>query len=199
MKLRHIFIISAFLIQSASCIEYAEYIGKAYSITALAFVILHYPLFKSHLRSLDLLQLCYLFTLVKTPIGTFSSQLEWSWITFVPSFFTTITMGATNYLAAAGSLLSFTVCLVGVILISWIITLIVRKISNQRSAKFSQVFNFFKGPIRWVYPGLSFLSIRSIIQASYSNPNTGNIYKENLIGAGIVLLTLILYASIQLI
>jgi hypothetical protein len=70
---------------SCSDVPYSAEIWKAFSIAALALIVPHYVIFKSHLRMLDLLQLTYLFFIY----NLFNSNaLNWSWITFVPSFWT---------------------------------------------------------------------------------------------------------------
>lgn len=80
-------------------------------------------------------------------------------------------MGVGNYLTEAGYLLSFAACLAAAIIISWFVTLIFI-CTKKTTWKFHDVFTLFKGPIRWVYLPLVYMSVKFIIvTCSVTDPN----------------------------
>lgn len=161
----------------------------AFSISALALAIPHQMLFKNHLRMLDLLQLCYL---IGSATG-FTSQLSYSWISFIPNFWSLLAKSSTSYLNTTGSLLSFGACLFVTIIITWIFTIILRA-ARKTTKKFHEVFAFFKGLIRWVYLGLIAMSVLMLVNTLSTPIGTfDERYYENIIGPAVTLFFCALY------
>lgn len=178
MKLFHLIILLGCFVHSALCVPYAGYIAMAFSIAGVALVIPHYIVFKNHLRLLDLLQLCFLFSFPKILSAStqlnFSNLLNYSWGYFIPNYWTPLAISPTSYLMFVGNLLSWGACVLGSIAIAWIVTLIVR-CNNQTNWRFSDVFVLFKGLIRWMYLGLTSVSVMYVISTSdlyTSNPQS---------------------------
>lgn len=93
-----------------------EQIGLAYSIVGLTLVVPTVFIFKQYNRFLDHLQIVLLFALVLQPNhDMFGSHLEDSWAEFIPNFLKFCTTG--DLVCSLGFALSWTICLVGVILI----------------------------------------------------------------------------------
>ena len=159
MKHLHILVVLASCVAPTLCVQQAPIIGKVFSIVALALVVPHYIVFKKHLRMLDLLQLVYLFNY---GASTFSRELAYSWVSFIPSFWGNVPSSMQSYLSMLGGPLSLAVCIAGGILIAWLITFILQR-TKATTRTFDEVLVYFKGLIRWVYIGLVGPSVATII------------------------------------
>ncbi len=91
-------------------------VGLGFSITGLALVLPVCFMFKHYFRSLDYIQLSYLFAaILGFSSNTFSRDLDDSWVNFSNNFFSFCTTG--DVVCTLGFQLSFTICLLGAILI----------------------------------------------------------------------------------
>jgi len=95
-------------------------LGWGFSFAGLALVVPICFLFKQYLGFLDHVQLTYLYFMVLAPMsGAFSNWLDFSWSKFIPNFLKFCVSG--DVVCEEGYALSFTICLVGVLLLLFII------------------------------------------------------------------------------
>ena len=73
--------------------------------------------------------------------------------------------------------------------------------ARRTTWKFSEVFNLFKGLIRWVYLGLVYTSVKKIIATcQITDVNVWNtVFLEDLIAPAVVLFVCLLYPIWQVI
>lgn len=99
-----------------------DQIALAYSIVGLTLVVPTVFIFKQYNRFLDHLQIVYLFAQVlRANDDTFGSHLKDSWAKFIPNFLKFCTSG--DLVCSVGFALSWTICLVGVILVFCLIVM----------------------------------------------------------------------------
>lgn len=97
-----------------------DQIGLAYSIIGLTLVVPSVFIFKQYNRFLDHLQIVFLFAgVLQTNSDMFGSHLKDSWAEFIPNFLKFCTTD--DLVCSLGFALSWTLCLVGVILIFFLI------------------------------------------------------------------------------
>lgn len=131
-------------------------------------------------------------TVITSSTTTFSSNLGWSWISFMPSFLTNwCTAG--DYLCTYGYLISPTVALLGVILLLCIILSIVG--CFKKTVKFRPFYTFAKGLLRWTEIPLVYSSTNTII----SKLKGGTGIDKNFIAAIIVLAFFVIWSIVELI
>lgn len=99
-------------------------IGLAFSIVGLSLVVPICFAFKQYFRFLDHIQLTYMYFAILASTNALSLSLVNSWSTFIPNFLTFCTYG--DIVCQSGYALSFTICLIGAIIIAFITVLIIR-------------------------------------------------------------------------
>jgi hypothetical protein len=139
-------------------------VGFAFSIAGLAAVVPILFLFKQYFRFLDHVQLVFLYWVIISPqSSTFGSHLKSSWVYFIPNFLTFCnSQDSQDIVCAIGGQLSFTVCLLGAIIITFFIVAILK--CKKSSVKYEPVYTALKGLFRWTYLCLSYFSINFLIQ-----------------------------------
>jgi len=117
-------------------------------------------LIKQYFRYFDHLQLTLLYWAILAPtFETFGSHLTDSWAKFIPNFLTFCTSG--SLVCELGFALSFTICLLGVILLAWLIVMIIK--CKRPDLHFETVYSAFKGFFRWTYVPLVYYSVTYLI------------------------------------
>jgi hypothetical protein len=166
-------------------------IGLAFSITGLALVMPVCFMFRQYFRSLDYFQMTYIFASVLAISNvTFSDNLNDSWVPFPENFLSGICTSG-DLVCSIGFQLSFTICLIGVLLILLLIVTIEK--CRKPELKFEPVYSFFKGFFRWTYAPLVYYSIIYLKSAL----DNGEI--SPIISAGVILGFTFLFPIFQLI
>ncbi len=99
-----------------------EGIGLGFSIAGLALVVPLLFLFKQYFRFLDHVQFIFLYWgILATTYTTFGSFLSASWSRFIPNFLSFCS--AKDFVCTSGFALSFTICLLGAILLLFLIVM----------------------------------------------------------------------------
>ena len=125
-----------------------DLIALVYAITGASLLIPICFLFRLYLRFFDHVQLLYLFYISLASTSTiFSTYLEISWAQLGYNLFTFCKTG--DLICTLGFQLSFTSCLVGVILLAFLITRIVA--CSKPRISFQPVYRYIKGVIKWTY------------------------------------------------
>jgi hypothetical protein len=94
---------------SLNLFDLSDILGRVCSAISLALAIPHYIIWKRHLRILDFIQILNPVILY---IGNMA-VLGWGWLEFIPSFWNHSSYdGTVKYSKYAGSILSFTICLI---------------------------------------------------------------------------------------
>lgn len=97
-----------------------EGVGLGFSIAGLTLVVPLLFLFKQYFRFLDHLQFVFLYWGILAPVyTTFGSFLSASWSKFIPNFLNFCT--ANDFVCTSGFALSFTICLLGAIILLFLI------------------------------------------------------------------------------
>lgn len=128
-------------------------IALAYSITALSIAPLLPLFFRQYFRSLEFLQMCYLFASVLNT-SALSSKLTTAVVSFDKNILTFCTTG--DYVCSNGFPLSFGVILAGILIITFIFVSIQK--CCGKAIEYEPVFLTFKGFIRWIYGPLVYTS-----------------------------------------
>jgi hypothetical protein len=135
-------------------------VGLAFSIVGLVLVVPSTFLFKQYFRFFDHLQLTLLYWMALAPsYDLFASHLTDSWAYFVPNFLKFCTFG--DLVCQLGFALSFTICLLGVILLLWLIVTLEK--CRKPDLRFEPVYSTFKGFFRWTYIALAYYSLTHLI------------------------------------
>lgn len=172
-----------------------ETIGKAFAIAGLALVAPSTYFFRNYSRVLDYSQLFVVFGLIySTSYVTFSQQMWWSWLNFMPSFLASYCHNG-EFLCSNGDTISTGVAWFGVALLMLIILLIIGcKNSNVRYHNF---YIFWKGFFRWFSGPLAYYTSEQIItsiQAGNLNP-----LQVNFMYALIIAIILVVWMFVELI
>ena len=170
--------------------QYYSSIGLAFSIVGLALLIPYVFLFKQHLRYFDHLQLTVLYWLVLARSqNTFASHLEDSWAKFIPNFLKFCTEG--DLVCTVGFALSFTICLIGALIILWLIVTIEK--CRKPNLKYQPVYSSFKGFFKWTFIALATFSLTYLVNDIKQGTN------NNLIASIVILAFTVVFPFIQLI
>lgn len=165
-------------------------VGLAFSIVGLVLVVPPTFLFKQYFRYFDHLQLALLYWMVLAPTyDTFAAHLTDSWTYFIPNFLKFCTVG--DLVCQLGFALSFTICLLGVIFLLWLIVTIEK--CRKPDLRFEPVYSVFKGFFRWTYIALAYYSLTYLIT------DIKNGTRENLIPSIVVLAWTAVFPIIQLV
>jgi hypothetical protein len=135
-------------------------IGQALAIAGLSLVAPSSYLFRSFSRTLDFAQMLYVFSIAYAPTATiFSSNLGYSFLSFMPNFLTFCTQG--DYVCTNGYLLSPGAVWLGLVILTFIVSKLV--CCTDKTKKYHKFYNFLKGFMRWFMPPLVYSSTGSII------------------------------------
>ena len=175
---------------------YQNEIGMAFGICGLTFVVLFAFIFKQYFRFHDHVQMTYCYYLVLRPtITSFGSHLSYSWALFIPNYLTSCNSG--DMVCHAGFGLSFTICLIGAILI--LLLLVSMAKFRRPELKFEPIYCVMKGLFRWTYFPLAGISHFYLISALNTGDSTNLISSAVIVGYTIVfpIGQLIVYKIIQ--
>lgn len=168
----------------------------AFAICGLTFIVFFTFIFKQYFRFHDQVQLTYCYSIVLRPtLASFGSYLSYSWAQFIPNYLTNCKSG--DMVCQAGFGLSFTICLIGAILILLILMLLGK--CRNPELKFEPLYCVMKGLFRWTYFPLAGISHAYLISAINSGDSTNLISSAVIAGYTIVfpIGQLIIYKIIQ--
>lgn len=182
-----------------SFIPYQNYIGMAMSIAGLALVAPISYYFRIYSRALEFAQLFYIFTMLfAVGMTTFSQNLGYSWISFIPSFLTNYCSNG-DFLCSYGYLITPTIVLLGFILLMFIILKIVA--CKKPEVRYKPFYTFIKGLFRWMLLPLVYYSTDTLIVAIKNgiSLSSSSFYDKNFIAAVVIDGFFVIWALVELI
>lgn len=147
----------------SSFVPFPSTLGFAFSIGSLVLSPLVSSFMRMFSQSLMVVQLVYVFGNLYAPgVSLFASNLNQSWVSFIPSILTYCPSGSTYECSNANLITIIIVWLALMLLIRIIVKIVSIKKPN---ASFKPFYNFFRGILRWSIIPLLYNSFVLFIQS----------------------------------
>lgn len=156
--------------------------GTIYSITSLSLVVPIMFVFRQYFRSLDFMQMSYLFGLTMYSTS-FSSNLTISFTGLNYNFLTFCSTG--DIVCTLGFQLSFGCVLIGFLLLTAIF-IVLQRCGDKKDLKIEPIYLAFKGFFKWIYLPLTYYSSYFLARAADQALNQNNLNTTQLIEAAVI-------------
>lgn len=169
--------------------------SSIYSIASLSLVVPVLFIFRQYFRSLDFVQMSYIFALTMYPTA-FSAHLSTSFVNFNYNFLNFCS--GTDLVCTLGFPLSFGIAVGGFLLLIAIF-IGLQKCCGKSKVEFEPTYTAFKGFFKWIYLPMTYYSAKYLASALDNSMNLSNTNLTNIIQAGVVAAICLLFPIFQLI